>query len=397
VHPVRGPAPSRGSRLRAALATSLFALVCAGLGAADPGTTPAPAEVPAPAEATSEAPAKSDAVAKSPEWTPDEPGPSTWDWMRIDSGEWLKGEVIVVQSNTLTFDSDEFDEVKFDWEDVLDLRFAHPRVFRRDGKRIYVGTGDLRDKVLRVRQADGSVVEIPQREIVSVTYTEDFELQHWSVKLGANLAARAGNTDQQDFGANGLIRRDATFTRWENRYNGAIGRVDDEKTTNNHRASTQLDLLVTNRFFVRIPSFEFYTDQFQNIDQRYTAGAGVGYEPIDNPLAELRFTIGAAGQHTANSGGTTSTDAAVLATADLALDLPRDVDFDAHYGLQLLVTDIGRTAHSTSAILSFEVWDPINLDVGFYWDRIEEPERDDAGDQPKSDDYRLTVGFSFEF
>jgi hypothetical protein len=337
------------------------------------------------------------ASAEEMAWVPAGPDASGWDWARIDSGEWLKGELIVVQSNSMSFDSKEFNELEFDWTDVLDLRLARPRIFRRTGNRIYSGIGELHDGVLRIHQADGVVVEVPHDEVVSITYSEDLELRRWSVKIGANLAARTGNTDQQDLGANALLRRDATFTRWENRYNGAIGKVNGENTTNNHRASTIFDLLITNRFFVRIPSFEFYTDEFQNIDERYTAGVGVGYEPIDNRFAELRFTIGTAGQFTMNSGGTRSTDAAILASTDLALDLPRDLDLDLRYALQLLVTDIGRTAHSTSVILSFEIWDPIDLDVGAYWDRIEEPERDGDGDRPKSDDFRLTVGLSVEF
>jgi putative salt-induced outer membrane protein YdiY len=340
---------------------------------------------------------RASASAEDAVWAPVGKDAAGWDWARIDSGEWLKGELIVVQSNSMTFDSDEFNELEFDWSDVLDLRLASPRIFRRTGNRIYVGTGDLHDGVLRIHQADGVVVEVPHDEVVSITYSEELELRRWSVKIGANLAARTGNTDQQDLGANALLRRDATFTRWENRYNGAIGKVNGENTTNNHRASTIFDLLITNRFFVRVPSFEFYTDEFQNIDERYTTGVGIGYEPIDNRFAELRLTIGTAGQFTENSGGTRSTDAAILASTDLALNLPRDLDLDLRYALQLLVTDIGRTAHSTSAILSFDIWDPIDLDVGAYWDRIEQPERDDGGDRPKSDDFRLTVGLSVEF
>jgi len=297
----------------------------------------------------------------------------------------------------MSFDSDEFDEVQFDWEDVLELRLARPRIFRCTHNRIYSGTGELREEVMRIHQPDGEVVEIPHGEIVSITYTEELELRRWSVKIGANLAARSGNTDQQDFGANALITRNATFTRWESRYNGAYGKLDGESTTNNHRAATMIDLMISNHFFVRVPSFEFYSDEFQNIDERYTGGLGIGYEPIDNTFAEFRISTGMAAQRTENSGGAGSTDAAVLASADLALDLPRDLDLDLRYALQLLVTDIDRTAHSTSAVLSFEVWDPIDLDVGFYWDRIEKPEPDSDGDTPKSDDLRMTVGLSVEF
>ncbi len=300
------------------------------------------------------------------EWAPAEPELGKWDWARIDSGEWIKGELIVLQRDTMFFDSDKFDELEVEWKDVLDLRLSKPRVFRRTGNRVDKGMGDLRDGILRVHLADGEVVEIPRIEIVSITYTEELELQHWFVRIGANLAARSGNTDQQDVGGNALIRRDATYTRWENHYNGAFGKVDGTQTTNNHRATTFLDLLVTNHFFVRVPTFEFYKDKFQNIDARYTAGAGVGYEPIDNKFAEYRLTIGAAGQVSQFDGGTQDTDAALLFTSDLSLDLPRDLDLDLKYALQLLVTDIGRTAHSTSAILSFEIWDPIDLDIGAY-------------------------------
>ncbi len=299
-------------------------------------------------------------------WAPAEPELGKSDWARIDSGEWIKGELIVLQSDTMFFDSDKFDELEVEWEDVLDLRLSKPRVFRLTGNRVYNGTGDLRDGILRVHVVGGEVVEIPRIEIVSITYTEELELQHWFVRIGANLAARSGNTDQQDVGGNALIRRDATYTRWENHYNGAFGKVDGTQTTNNHRATTFLDLLVTNHFFVRVPTFEFYKDKFQNIDARYTAGAGVGYEPIDNKFAEYRVTIGAAGQVSQFDGGTQDTDAALLFTSDLSLDLPRDLDLDLKYALQLLITDIGRTAHSTSAILSFEIWDPIDLDIGAY-------------------------------
>ena len=329
-------------------------------------------------------------------WAPTPADAAEFDWLRIDSGEWLKGELIVVQSRELRFDSDEFKELEFDWVDVLDLKLVRPRIFRLTGNRIHSGNGELKGGVLRIQPTEGEAILVPQDEVVSITYTEELELQRWTLEIGASLAARSGNTDQQDLGANALIRRDATYTRWENRYVGAIGRVDGENTTNNHRATTLLDLMVTNRFFVRLPSYEFYVDEFQNIDARHTAGAGVGYEPIDTALAELRLSIGTAAQHTDNAGGTRSTDAALLASTDLSLDLPRDVDLDLRYALQLLVTDFGRTAHSASAILGFEIWDPIDLDVGAYWDRIENPERDGDGDRPKSDDFRLTVGLSIE-
>ncbi len=52
------------------------------------------------------------ASAEEPFWAPAGRDATGWDWARIDSGEWLKGELIFLQSSSITFDSKEFDEVE---------------------------------------------------------------------------------------------------------------------------------------------------------------------------------------------------------------------------------------------------------------------------------------------
>lgn len=331
------------------------------------------------------------------DWAPPEPSKAGWDWARLDTGEWIKGELIVLHDDTMLFDSDNFDEIKVDWEDVYDLRLARPRVFRRIGRRTYSGMGEIRDGVLRITTRDDEQIEFPSKELVSIVYTSESELRNWRVRIGASLAARSGNTDQQDLTANATIGRDTAFRRWTTDYVGTFSKVDSERTVNNHRASTELDFLITNRFFVRVPSFEFFMDEFQNIDARYTPGASVGYKFIDTSIVEYEATVGGAAQITEYDGGVRDEDAAVLFTSELSFDLPRDIDLDLNYSLQLVATDLGKTSHNTSAILSIEIWGPLDLDVGAYWDRIEKPEPDGDGDRPESDDFRLTVGLSLEF
>ena len=43
------------------------------------------------------------------------------DWMELKSGEWLRGEFKGVYSGTVEFDSEEFDLVKFDTDDVQQI------------------------------------------------------------------------------------------------------------------------------------------------------------------------------------------------------------------------------------------------------------------------------------
>ena len=331
------------------------------------------------------------------DWIPPDPTEGGWDWARLDTGEWLKGEMIVMQNDVMIFDSDNFDELRIDWEDVYDLRLAIPRVFRREGRQIYRGMGEIRDRTVRILTNEGELVEFPQDEIVSIVYTRESELRNWRMKVGVSLAARAGNTEQRDLSSNASIRRDSAFTRSETKYTGTFSEVDGDKTINNPRASTAFDWLITSRFFIRIPSFEFFMDEFQNIDARYTPGAGVGYELFDTRIVEHLLTIGGAAQITDFDDGDQDEDFAILFGSELSLDLPRDIDLDFDYKLQLVATDLGKTSHHTAGVLSFELWDPLDLDVGAYWDRIEQPEKDGNGERPKRDDFRLTVGLSLDF
>jgi hypothetical protein len=337
------------------------------------------------------------ANAEDDEWAPPEPSKAGWDWARLDTSEWVKGEMIVMHEDVMEFDSDKFDEIDVDWEDVHELRLARPRVFRRKGRRTYAGMGEVRDGVVRILTADGEQVEFPKDELVSIVYTSEQELQNWRLRIGANLAARAGNTDQQDVSATALISRDSAFNRWTSRYTGTFSKVDGDRTINNHRASSEFDFLVSSRFFVRVPSFEFFSDEFQNIDGRYTPGASLGYDVIDSSVVDWLLTIGGAGQVTEYDGGDTDADGVVLFSSELTIELPRDVDIDLNYNLQLVYTDLDKTNHNTNMVVSIEIWGPLEVDIGAYWDRIEVPQRDDSGDRPESDDFRLTAGISLEF
>ena len=330
-------------------------------------------------------------------WPPLPAADSGWDWARLDTGEIIKGEVIVVQQEVMSFDSDNFDELDIDWEDVIELRLARPRVFRFKGDRIYAGMGELRDGTITVVTPQHGPLEFPADELLSIVYTSEEERRNWRIQVGANLAARSGNTDQADLTASAKVERRTSFTRSTTRYNGTFSETEGDRTANNHRMSTQFDVLLTDRLFLRVPYFEFFQDEFQNIDGRYTPGLGIGYEPIETALVEWRLTVGPAAQITRFDDGEQDEDAAAVFGSELSFDFPQDIDLDLIYRLQVIATDPGKTNHAASAVLSVEVWGPLDLDVGGYLDRIEEPERDSDGQRPNRNDFRLTVGLSLDF
>ena len=63
----------------------------------------------------------------------------------------------------------------------------------------------------------------------------------------------------------------------------------------------------------------------------------------------------------------------------------------------LVITDLGLTSHHLLSTLSFDIWGPLDLDVSFTWDRVEQPVARDDGSVPESDDYRLSVGIGIDF
>ena len=52
------------------------------------------------------------------------PADDKFDWIQLESDEWLKGEIITLYNFVLEFDSDELGVLKIDWDDVRRLRSA---------------------------------------------------------------------------------------------------------------------------------------------------------------------------------------------------------------------------------------------------------------------------------
>jgi hypothetical protein len=352
-------------------------------------------------EKESEAEEQPRPAARQPlDWAPPEPSDTRWDWIKLVSGEWLKGELDQLRDDVVQFESDKLDDLEIDFEDIALMRLGRTQAFRFDGRRIVRGTAELRGDVMRVRTADGQVSEYHRDELVNIVSGRGYERDRWRLELGASLSSRSGNTDQQDYSGNATLARETPLTRWISTYRGAFSRADGTKTENNHRVTSAWDYFVSRYLFVT-PNFEYYTDEFQNIDVRLTPGLTVGYQILDLRSVEWTVAGGVAFQQTLFDSDTTGDDSSQdfvnLFNTQIEFDFPRDVELDNSYRLQLVVTDLDKTNHHAESVLSFEIWDPLDLDISFIWDRVENPISNEDGDTPKRDDYRLLVGLSVEF
>jgi hypothetical protein len=322
------------------------------------------------------------------------------DWVQIVSGEWLRGEVLRMHDQKLYFDSKEFDEAEIDWGDVLILVSDRPHSFRTTGNDILIGPFELRDGVVTVATASGTET-IPKDAVLGLIPGSGREIDYWSAKVTFSLGIRKGNTDQIDYQAKVNVTRQTPNTRFVNKYLGDFASINGAETANSHRVTSLFDLYLTRRFFVTVPTFEYFTDSFQNINTRLTGGALLGYDILKRKRVDWEIAAGAAYQYTGYISvepgqSIADNDAAVVFSTAVNFDLPRGIEWDNSYNLQVVVTDIDKTSHHVVSVLSFDIWGPLDFDTTFVFDRIESPVRSADGTLPVSNDYRLTVGLGFD-
>jgi putative salt-induced outer membrane protein YdiY len=334
-------------------------------------------------------------------WAPPAPSPKAYDWIRLGSGEWLKGEITRMRDGEMTFDSDELDELTIDWDDVDALRSPRRHTYVFEGRRIYTGTASMSEKRIVVATEEGEF-EFRRRQVVAIVSGDQSERNWWSGELSLGLTARAGNTDSADLTGLFDVTREAAITRFGVHYNGAISTLSGEETSNNHRANLALDFYISRRFFVTAPSLAYYRDKFQNIDSQVSPGLGLGYDVIKRKRIEWEVGLGVVYQYTkfisvTEGDDNEARDAAAVFSTNLDLELTKDLDWDTSYEIQLVVTDPGLTSHHLLSTFSFDVWGPLDLDITFSWDRVEEPTPREDGSVPASDDFRTSVGIGIEF
>jgi putative salt-induced outer membrane protein YdiY len=330
-------------------------------------------------------------------WVPPE---DSFDWIQLKSGEWLKGQLKAMQERKLEFDSDELNDLTFDWKDIRQVR--SPRtldVLAVDGKKVS-GPVTITPEQATVGGAEPRV--IPREQLQSVTPGGTKERNFWSGKLTLGLTLRKGNTESVEYNAQAHLQRRTPATRLSLDYIGNVSSVDGAESANNHRVNAEFDLWLSRRFYLVLPSAEYYKDPLQYLAHRVTLGGGVGYDLIDRPNLEWNITAGPAYQYawfeSAEPGEPTEKGTAALTFGSrLTWDITHRIKWILEYRGQYTSREVGETTHHGVSTLSLELTKRFDLDVSFVWDRISNPKVGSDLVEPKPDDFRLVVGLGVDF
>lgn len=335
------------------------------------------------------------------------PPDSQFDWLRLTSGEWLKGELKSLYNFQLEFESDELDTLIFDWDDISVVRTAAPAAVRYEnpaqGNVPLVARGQLTligDTATIGSGPDATTIE--RNQIVAIAKGTLKERDFWSGKLTIGANIRSGNTEVTDSNIYFLIQRRRAISRFYTDYRANFSSTRGEETQNNHRVNSYFDSFTSRRWFWRVVFAEYFRDRFQNVENQFTLGTGAGYDLIRTPKTELNLFggIGALykeavsveeGQDTAN------TSPSISFGTYYDTELTSRLDFDFRYTGRLVDEENGQYIHNLVTTLSSDIVGELDLDLTWQWDRTQKPAQAADGSTPDQDDYRFTVGISYEF
>jgi putative salt-induced outer membrane protein YdiY len=348
-------------------------------------------------------------VAETPDpWRDFYPPPDpSFDWIKIVSGEWLKGEIKSLYNFKFEFESDELDTLTFDWDDVLTIRSAGPQAVRyvdleqSDAPLIAFGNLVMIEGVAVVGTGPGAT-SIRRNQIISIAKGTQKERDFWSgeITIGANV--RSGNSDLADAAIFLMAQRRKAENRFYADYRANFSEAEGVETSNNHRINTYFDSFKTRRWYWRIIFAEYFRDRFQNVNNQVTFGTGVGYDIIRTAKTEwdVSFGIGAlykeavsveAGEDAGN------TSPAITFGTLYDVEINKWLDYYLKYTARIVDEENGQYIHNLVTTLSSDITGALDLDLTIVWDRTEKPQPVESGAVPQQDDFRFTVGISYEF
>lgn len=323
------------------------------------------------------------------------------DWIRLTSGEWLKGDLLSMRNDKFEFDSAEMGEQSFDWEDIAEFRSSRKYTYVLTDRTSLIGTALISDQEVLI-SVNGEDRVLKRADLMSIVPAGERERDRWDGKLSLGFAFRRGNTNQTDLIYQAFVKRTDALTRVRFDSNGAIGEVNGEQTVNNLRTSLKIDLFVSRRFYITPLAVTLFRDEFQNIKAQVTPYAGGGFHALRRKRATCDLELAGGYQYTrfdsVQEGAVEERhNGAILPTIRIETDPLKKVDFDLLYQAGITLPDPGETIMHGEAILSVEITKIFDLDVSWIWDRVQGSQQNEDGTTPEKDDTKLTVGIGIDF
>lgn len=321
------------------------------------------------------------------------------DWLQLSHGEWIKGELVSLRDDTLKFDSDEFDEQSFDWEDVKELHTAGQVNVVFLNRNVVVSRISIIEDTVVLHDSN----ELASRfEVTSVVPSRSSWWALWEGRISLGFNVRSGNTNQTDL----VIRYDTVnrtaFNRINIDYLGNFSKVDKKLTTSNHNADFNWSYFFNRRFYIVPLYYEFYNNPFKNIAQQHTPAFGFGYEVLKIKSVDWEVTGGLGYRYieynSVEAGKNPDLQSLIIPLAtSLIIDITESTGLDLKYRINFDILNIENINQDFSALINVDITKFLELEVSFTWSRVGNPEPRSDGSIPEKDDFGLSAGIGFNY
>ncbi|QBY05000.1 DUF481 domain-containing protein [Thalassotalea sp. HSM 43] len=342
-----------------------------------------------------------------PDWPIDVPAiPQKWDWILLKKGELLGGELISMYQDTVEFDSDEVGLVNIKMKDIAQIRTNSVMSIRMDDGLIAHGQLLItEDKIKFINQPD---VSFPRIMLLSIAPSEKSGDSLWDGDISIGMNFKSGNSERFDYTAQASATRLTSITRTLLAYTGIFSEVEDPdtgsnvKTEENHRFNASFDWFYSRRFFFRLPSFEYYTDEFKNIEYQVTTGVAAGYILYDEADFKWDIYAGPSIQYTRfnkvdEGEKDDDTSPVILLGTMYERDLTDDIEYVFIYSAKFVSEESGKVIHHLETGIEIEVLSDFDIDLKAIVDHVDQPIPDEDGNIPEQTDILFIVGLSYDF
>jgi len=320
------------------------------------------------------------------------------DWIRLTSGEWLRGDLNWMRDKDFEFDSDKLDIITKAWSKVDQFHSRQVNTYVFKGKADATGRAMVTKDEVIVETGEG-VKTFARSELIAIVEGGVRERDWWSMRLAAGFSGSAGNTNQGSLNTDfGLARADQ-FTIAAVDYRGTFGYANREETVNRHLGRAAVILFIWERFYL-VPAYaEFFNDRFANIRFRATPASLGGIHIFDTKNADWDFESGLGYQFTRYlsteiSEENPENDGFVTVHSYWDFDITGDVELELDWSSNIVFTTIGNTNHRGTAVFSIEISDLFDFETRFVFFRTEDPPAREDGTAPKKNDYQFIVSIA---
>lgn len=345
---------------------------------------------------------------KKDPWDAFEPPIDTeYDWIQLNSGEWLKGDFKGLYDYTVEFDSKELNLQDFDFDDVKRLRTRGMKTLFMEGEGGHRDTSTFRGMLeidgdtVMLKRSEHQVV-VARDQVISITSGKKQESDFWSgsISLGGNV--RGGNARTIDFNVSAKVKRRTAESLLNLDYLSNYSHANKAETANNQRLNIYYDRFFTTRFYWRTASGEYYRDPFSNIKNQYSLDSGVGLNLFHSSKIDWLLTVGMGYQNkefvsveTQESSFSSSPFLSFGTQYDQ--EITGSVEYSLEYDLRWLNQDNGQYTHHCITTLSIDIVQNLDLDLSVVWDHIQKPKKIVDGSMPHKDDYQFIVSLGYDF